>query len=186
MHQSSERRVNSGRRKINSLSQAKTKKIEEHERAKVEQEAESKIVTEMSAMFRTRKGVQISNPNKVNQDRFVIMENCRIDSHRKVDLYAVADGHGPLGHFVSHSIAENLPIKVQHYLRNGKKPIATFQKTYSDLQNILEKNVEFNAEYSGSTLVSIIVENKKKITCANVGDSRAIVARQSKNVFIES
>ena len=45
------------------------------------------------------------------------------------------------------------------------------------MENILEKNPDLNAEYSGSTLVSVLIENKKKMICANVGDSRAIIAR---------
>ena len=119
------------------------------------------------------------NPNKVNQDRFLIKEGIRAREKKNVDLYAVADGHGPLGHFVSNTIVENLGKKLESYLKMGKNVSTSFHKSYSDLQNIFEKNVDFNAEFSGSTLVSIAVENKKKITCANVGDSRAIVARQS-------
>ena len=34
-----------------------------------------------------------------------------------------------------------------------------------------------NASCSGSTLVSVVIEDHH-ITCANVGDSRAILARQ--------
>ena len=61
--------------------------------------------------------------------------------------------------------------------------VQSLQKAYSDLQCTFDKNIEFNAEYSGSTLVTIVVEAMKKITCANVGDSRAIVARQSIFLF---
>lgn len=38
-------------------------------------------------------------------------------------------------------------------------------------------NPDINASCSGSTLVSVIIENNV-VTCANVGDSRAILARQ--------
>jgi hypothetical protein len=38
---------------------------------------------------------------------------------------------------------------------------------------------ELNAQMSGSTLITILLENKGLLTCANVGDSRAILARQS-------
>ena len=44
----------------------------------------------------------------------------------------------------------------------------------------LQKNItdsDFNVSCSGSTLVSVILESNH-ITCANVGDSRAILARQ--------
>lgn len=34
---------------------------------------------QLRSMFRTRKGVQIMNPNKVNQDRIYVKENVLID-----------------------------------------------------------------------------------------------------------
>lgn len=43
---------------------------------------------------------------------------------------------------------------------------------------MLTKGNDFNADFSGSTLVTLIIENNKNLICANVGDSRAIVARQ--------
>lgn len=46
------------------------------------------------------------------------------------------------------------------------------------MQSILGKNVDFNADFSGSTLVTIVIDGERNVTCANVGDSRAIVARQ--------
>lgn len=58
----------------------------------------------MKSMFRTRKGVQIMNPNKVNQDRLYLRENVLMSNNESMCIYAVADGHGPQGHFVSHLI----------------------------------------------------------------------------------
>lgn len=52
-------------------------------------------------MFRTRKGVQITNPNKVNQDRLFVQENHETNCNNSINLYSIADGHGPYGHFVS-------------------------------------------------------------------------------------
>jgi len=37
---------------------------------------------------------------------------------------------------------------------------------------------------SGSTLVNVMIQNNEEIICANVGDSRAILARQSKSIDI--
>ena len=33
----------------------------------------------LTSMFRTRKGVQIMNPNKFNQDRFIVKENMQYE-----------------------------------------------------------------------------------------------------------
>ena len=151
------------------------------------------------------------NPHKVNQDRFVISQDLTINLSNNryfhCDLYAVADGHGPCGHHVSNYIAQHLGPKMHYHLTQSfskyldsaeKKSYSrdkledsiiakSFNKVYSDLQYLLERNPEFNAEFSGSTLVTIMIDrgvkpsssSRIRITCANVGDSRAIVIRQS-------
>lgn len=55
--------------------------------------------------YRTRQGVQINNPNKVNQDSLVIKTNL---ADRNINLYAVADGHGAVGHLVSQYLVKNI------------------------------------------------------------------------------
>lgn len=98
-------------------------------------------------------------------------------------LYAVADGHGPLGHLVSHLIVENLHKRFDNYLKQNKSVETSLERAFHDIQSVLGKNIDFNADFSGSTLVTLVVESNKKITCANVGDSRAIVARQCTTYF---
>jgi serine/threonine protein phosphatase PrpC len=55
--------------------------------------------------YRTRQGVQVTNPNKVNQDSLVIKTNL---ASRGVNFYAVADGHGTFGHLVSQYLVKNV------------------------------------------------------------------------------
>jgi hypothetical protein len=55
--------------------------------------------------YRTRQGVQINNPNKVNQDSLLIKTNL---AERSTNLYAIADGHGVFGHLVSQFIVKNM------------------------------------------------------------------------------
>jgi hypothetical protein len=55
--------------------------------------------------YRTRQGVQITNPNKVNQDSLVIKTKL---GDRDINLYAVADGHGAFGHLVSQYLVKNI------------------------------------------------------------------------------
>lgn len=93
-------------------------------------------------------------------------------------IYAVADGHGPQGHHVSHLIVENLYKKFDGYLKHKNSVEMSLERSFHDLQAMLLKNIDFNADFSGSTLVTIVIEDNKRVTCANVGDSRAIVARQ--------
>jgi serine/threonine protein phosphatase PrpC len=40
-----------------------------------------------------------------------------IAGQRNFNIYAVADGHGPSGHFVSHLIVDNLYSKIDHHLK---------------------------------------------------------------------
>lgn len=55
--------------------------------------------------YRTRQGVQATNPNKVNQDSLVIKTNL---ADKNINLYAVADGHGAFGHLVSQYLVKNV------------------------------------------------------------------------------
>lgn len=72
------KKVNIGKQQEN-LQDAKANKKRSKSATKiqvVEEPKPSKITFE--SMFRTRKGVQIMNPNKVNQDRVLIEENMQI------------------------------------------------------------------------------------------------------------
>jgi serine/threonine protein phosphatase PrpC len=59
----------------------------------------------MRYSYRTKQGVQITNPNKTNQDSLVIKTKL---ADRNINLFAVADGHGSFGHLVSQHIAKNI------------------------------------------------------------------------------
>ena len=61
--------------------------------------------------YRTRQGVQITNPNKVNQDSLVIKSNL---CDKNINLYAVADGHGAFGHLVSQYLVKNISKTVEN------------------------------------------------------------------------
>lgn len=74
----------------------------------------------MKCMYRTRKGVQIMNPNKVNQDRLYIKENVLMSNQQNMSIFAVADGHGPFGHHVSHLIVDHLYKRFDNNLKNNR------------------------------------------------------------------
>jgi|JI9StandDraft_1071089.scaffolds.fasta_scaffold251497_2 serine/threonine protein phosphatase PrpC len=54
-----------------------------------------------------------------------------------------------------------------------------FTQIYDSIQKELFTTKDINAHTSGSTLITVMLEQKGLLTCANVGDSRAILARQS-------
>jgi len=61
---------------------------------------------ELKYAYRTKQGVQITNPNKTNQDSLLIKTNLTSDEGSSV--FAVADGHGLYGHLVSQYLVKNL------------------------------------------------------------------------------
>jgi hypothetical protein len=79
--------------------------------AAVEASHKQSVRIKQKYSYRTRQGVQISNPNKVNQDSLLIKTNL---AERETNLYAVADGHGVYGHFVSQFIVKNLSKLYEH------------------------------------------------------------------------
>eukprot|EP01017_Pseudomicrothorax_dubius_P033714 TRINITY_DN4540_c0_g1_i10.p1 TRINITY_DN4540_c0_g1~~TRINITY_DN4540_c0_g1_i10.p1 ORF type:complete len:646 (+),score=93.14 TRINITY_DN4540_c0_g1_i10:112-2049(+) len=125
---------------------------------------------------RTRTGVLPSNPNKVNQDSFVICPNFAQSASQH--FFAVNDGHGTNGHLVSHFIKEKLPILLSNttHLRTNPRiaVLVSYEMTHKSLY---ETSIDVN--FSGSTSVSILIQNEK-LYCANVGDSRAIMAGMSR------
>lgn len=123
--------------------------------------------------YRTRQGAQINNPNKVNQDSLVIKTNL---ADRNANLYAVADGHGAFGHLVSQYLVKNISKSFEAEAKGSLTE--AIPKVFEKLQRGLTES-DINASCSGSTLVGVLIENDEVI-CANVGDSRAILARQSK------
>lgn len=61
---------------------------------------------ELKYAYRTKQGVQVTNPNKTNQDSLLIKTN--LLSHEGSSIFAVADGHGMFGHLVSQYLVKNL------------------------------------------------------------------------------
>lgn len=59
----------------------------------------------LSYSYRTKQGVLVTNPKKVNQDSLLIKTKMM---NSNIHLFAVADGHGLFGHQISQLVAKNL------------------------------------------------------------------------------
>ena len=129
--------------------------------------------------YRTRQGVQINNPHKTNQDSLVIKTNL---ADRGMNFYAVADGHGAFGHHASQYLVKNVSKLMESELKSSNL-YESIPKVFHKLQNNLTDS-DINVTCSGSTFVGVFVD-KDEIICCNVGDSRAILARQSKDLSIQ-
>jgi serine/threonine protein phosphatase PrpC len=60
--------------------------------------------------FATSIGHQPGNPQKKNQDSYIIKPNIR--GHLGLHLFSVCDGHGLNGHIISQFIKEQLPVQM--------------------------------------------------------------------------
>lgn len=64
--------------------------------------------------FATRVGYQPDNPNKVNQDSFILAPNIKEKS--ALHMFGVCDGHGTAGREVSNFVKYAMPIAVEEGL----------------------------------------------------------------------
>ena len=132
----------------------------------------------------SKTGYAGEDEKKVNQDNYFVFRNFM----NNVDyiFMAVCDGHGAVGQEISNYLKENLPIDLNHALRNKNKNILTedISDVITDIfikeNTKLISNEMINSMLSGSTCVSVIYTPIKLIT-ANVGDSRIILGKYYKD-----
>ena len=114
------------------------------------------------------------NANKVNQDSFIACPNLKMQP--EVFLFAVADGHGFYGREVSTFVKQKFPnilaANENFMINNNLALTEAVEQTAKELNE-----VEFDINFSGTTFVSVLMTGKR-LFCANVGDSRAVMARQ--------
>ena len=121
---------------------------------------------------------------KTNQDTPVASVN--INDITGFNIFGVLDGHGSNGHYVSQFLRNYLIEKISKNkeiseTKDLHKIYETIKKSnYALLINIFLKADEalykqpFDVTFSGTTCV-LVIQIGKKIICANVGDSRAIL-----------
>lgn len=94
----------------------------------------------------------------------------------EVFLFAVADGHGFYGRDVSTFVKQRFPdILAENENFMVDNELALTEAVAETAKQL--KMVEFDINFSGTTFVSVLMTGKR-LYCANVGDSRALVARQ--------
>lgn len=104
-------------------------------------------------------------------------------------FFSVCDGHGHNGHDVSGLLKHRLPVNIETGLKQaiklsgvqeGQQPdrdivSSVLTKAFSETNKEVS-NSGTDVRFSGSTCVSVLTFGKR-IYCANVGDSRAIVIK---------
>ena len=153
--------------------------------------------------FLAKKNIEKEN----NQDCSLIIENvCGIKNY---NIYSIMDGHGSNGHLVSNFIKDNiikyfndisfyfkkikpkektsiiypeniLDLIYKKLKKNDCQKIKDFYKEVDELLSSIE--VHFDSNFSGSTCI-IIFQIGNNIISSNVGDSRALLIKENKEII---
>eukprot|EP01041_Mallomonas_annulata_P006696 gene6696-13576_t len=118
----------------------------------------------------SQRGYSSSNPDRKNQDAMLIIQ----DENTNSLIFACMDGHGSYGDPISHFIKQKIEQKlVSHpsFADNIRKSIT---EVVAEIEKELLNDYSIDCQTSGSTLIVAVVRGKR-ITVANVGDSRAII-----------
>jgi hypothetical protein len=119
---------------------------------------------------------------KTNQDSFIIDTAVKGDARRV--LLGVFDGHGLQGHKVSNFLVHNLKevLLLPPIEADPAELAKALTDTAHNLNKMLKKTVFIDTKLSGSTGVMVLIE-PGRITCSNVGDSRAVLLKHSSNGY---
>ena len=113
-----------------------------------------------------------------------------LGEYRRTHFFAVADGHGVFGKEVSEFVKASLAYKVEEEIKtifdkakklqrvvdsNEVKDALFSSFLYTNQQLYSSSGIDIY--FSGSTCVSVLIVGNK-VFCANVGDSRAVLARE--------
>lgn len=121
---------------------------------------------------------------KTNQDSYL----CKVAGMKKegFNLFAVMDGHGSHGHFISSSVKSLFqeyilkptnydlsPSLASLYQKIQEKDYALLKQCFQHCEASLAKS-KYEVNFSGTTAV-MVVQLDDILICANTGDSRAIL-----------
>ncbi|CAN0213393.1 unnamed protein product [Ectocarpus sp. 6 AP-2014] len=129
--------------------------------------------------FASQRGYYPDEPNKANQDSFIVVPNFCRDPESL--FCGVFDGHGGTGDLCSNFIAQKLPkefessLKLQgNYSSLDEDTIKEASKRAHVSTNEQLHATDFDDTLSGTTAISILLKGDT-LFVANVGDSRAII-----------
>ena len=118
---------------------------------------------------RTIAGFSSPQDQKLNQDNFFIEKDYLGQSEHF--FLGICDGHGVNGHLISEYVSNYLP----DFITDSSDP-TNIINGFIKCNNALTTSTDIDCTLSGSTCVSLFI-SLDKIICANIGDSRAVLAR---------
>ena len=155
----------------NTLAKAEPEKTNKR---KFSLEARPEVPVVVKYSHYTQTGFIPGNTAKTNQDSF--FEHVNFANYPDLYFFGVCDGHGFYGGEVSGYVKQRLPALLaanSHVYLNPRKALTTeILRCNAELQQI-----KIDINFSGTTLICALIKGST-LYCANVGDSRALVARQ--------
>ena len=140
-------------------------------------------------------GKTINDQITLNQDSYIIKRD--INYIKNFNIFAIFDGHGFYGHFISEYLKNNLIKKFEEhpkikFLKNLKYIYSRIisdnyriiREIFQELDNEILNNKELNnINLSGSTC-TLLIQIGDDIICANIGDSKAILVYEDFNTTV--
>ena len=119
-------------------------------------------------------GYSMTGIKQKNLDSFFLQKNFL--NKEEHFLIGICDGHGIYGDLISQYISQNLPSFLQNISEDN------LIQAYIDINNSLINNKKIDCSLSGTTCTSLII-SLEKIICANIGNTRAILARYENGYY---
>ena len=177
---------------INNLSPIKNDRIKDSPRLKLNKKLEEGNYTQFSYVL-SKPGKKDKTTTKTNQDSYLILE--KINGIPDFNIYGIFDGHGSSGHLVSRFIVKYLSnyYKYNEQIYNLKNIETIYsvlkRKNYSFIKQSIKKSEEalfdsdeIDSTFSGTTCILLFIIGNKIIS-VNIGDSRAIMLKDKKNII---
>ena len=162
---------------INTLNKSRESVLSQKNFSIIESEKESKknvIKKILKIDSCTIPGYTLSGVKQKNQDSFFLKKNFL--SKDEQFFIGICDGHGIFGDLVSQYISQTLPLHVKN--TSNEELINAFIET----NNTLINKTKIDCSLSGTTCTSLII-TLDKIICANIGNTRAILAKFEKGCY---
>ena len=119
-------------------------------------------------------GYTVNGIKQKNQDSFFLKKNFL--SVNEQFFIGICDGHGLFGDLVSQYISETLPLCVKNVTNDD------LINAFIETNDLLLNKTKIDCSLSGATCTSLII-TLDKIICANIGNTRAILARYENGCY---
>jgi serine/threonine protein phosphatase PrpC len=140
---------------------------------------------ELSYVYVSQRGFYPNALGKANQDSYVVCENF---GNPNCHMFGVFDGHGEYGDYCSHFAADQVPLQLEKEFHYSSFDGAEMERVYKNAfvqANVAMHKAMFDDSLSGTTGVTAFVKGDT-LYVANVGDSRAIIARMGEDEKLKS